>query len=54
MNGADSCPSWSPARPGHATKGPSDTAWHDDTGDMVAVLKRHIAMIKAIEEQYRP
>jgi hypothetical protein len=24
--GADSCPSWSLGRPGHATKGPGDTA----------------------------
>jgi len=26
-----------------ATKGPSNSAWHDDTGDNIAVLKRDVA-----------
>jgi len=36
-----------------ATKGPRDTQWHDDTDEMIAALKHDIAIVEAIDEQYR-
>jgi hypothetical protein len=38
----------------HANKGPGDGAWYNESDNMIAVLKRNIAMLEVIDKQYRP